>query len=108
MSLLSAARGSVGVLFHLLSTSLRSGVANREVVDLRWFGDVSARFSRRCCLLMVKALQYGHGGILLPSSGGSYGFLPVVGFHTPQFSVPVVLLSTGPLFVLQAVVAGCV
>ena len=49
-----------------------------------------------------------HGGILLPSSGGSYGFLPVVGFHTPQFSVPVVLLSTGPLFVLQAVVAGCV
>ncbi|CAN6889845.1 unnamed protein product [Brassica oleracea] len=102
------ARGSVGVLLHLRSTSLRSGVANGGVVDLRWFGDVSARFSHRRCLLMVKALQSGHGGILLPITGGSSGFLPVVGFHTPQFSVPVLLLSTGPLSVLQAVVAGCV
>ncbi|CAN7091841.1 unnamed protein product, partial [Brassica rapa subsp. narinosa] len=102
------ARGSVGVLLQLRSTSLRSGVANGGVVDLRWFGDVSVRFSHRRCLLMVKALQSAHGGILLPSSGGSSGFLPVFGFHTPSVFCSGCALVDRSAFCSSGSGTGCV
>ncbi|KAH0879361.1 LOW QUALITY PROTEIN: hypothetical protein HID58_066755, partial [Brassica napus] len=51
------ARGSVGVLLHLRSTSLRSGVANGGVVDLRWFGLLSGSQRRRVRKVFPSALS---------------------------------------------------
>ncbi|WZZ14263.1 hypothetical protein YC2023_107352 [Brassica napus] len=51
------ARGSVGVLLQLRSTSLRSGVANGGVVDLRWFGFLSGSQRRRVRKVFPSALS---------------------------------------------------
>ncbi|KAF2547471.1 hypothetical protein F2Q70_00021930 [Brassica cretica] len=47
----------VGVLLHLRSTSLRSGVANGGVVDLRWFGLLSGSQRRRVRKVFPSALS---------------------------------------------------
>lgn len=115
-SLLLAARGSVGVLLHLRSTSLRSGVANGGVVDLRWFGLLSGFQRRRVRKVFSvgvvfwwsKLCSLGTVGSFFPTPAEALGFFRWWGSTPFSFAVPVVLLSTDPLSVLQAVVAGCV
>lgn len=47
----------MGVLLQLRSTSLRSGVANGGVVDLRWFGFLSGSQRRRVRKVFPSALS---------------------------------------------------